>query len=91
MAGVPYTKNAFLVVDVIHMDGKMDPFSVVSLGYSLIPIFAEANYVRSGAFQVPIIQGPVNRVRFVSIPLPSSIPHFRQTEHCNGEWEKNID
>eukprot|EP01028_Stygiella_incarcerata_P003115 TRINITY_DN1588_c0_g1_i6.p1 TRINITY_DN1588_c0_g1~~TRINITY_DN1588_c0_g1_i6.p1 ORF type:complete len:1564 (+),score=502.49 TRINITY_DN1588_c0_g1_i6:351-5042(+) len=61
ITGVPYSKNAFLIVDVISMQGILDPFSAVSIGYSLIPIFAEANYVRSGAFQVPIIQGPVNR------------------------------
>ena len=54
---VTFEPNMVMVVDVREIKSKGGEFSMVEYGWSVLPIFYEEGYVRSGVYQLPLLQG----------------------------------
>jgi len=54
-----YDRNLHLIVDVRAINYNRKKVEVLTVGWTLLPIFSSDGYVNSGTFQVPLFKGPV--------------------------------
>lgn len=56
---IPFDKNLHLILDVRAVSFAKQRPEVLSVGWTILPIFSADGYVRSGIYQVPVFKGSV--------------------------------
>jgi len=58
---IPFDKNTHLIIDVrrVIFSQRGTKATVEKLGWTILPIFTQNGFVKSGIYQIPILQGSV--------------------------------
>ena len=59
---IPYEYNSHIVVEIKTVNLAKNPPQVLTLGWTIVPLFTSDGYFLSGNYQIPLLEGNVNKL-----------------------------
>lgn len=71
-----FSKNLHLIVDIRTVNLLKNPPQFTNIGWTIVPLFTPDGFVLSGVYQLPLIQGEVNRTIIKELPENDPWPYI---------------